>query len=205
VKGLLVLLTLPALAQNLTLGVKGALRLTGMPDAYGAAESRPYRVGPAVELGLPLGFALEADALYSRLGYSIDSHHIGVRYNDRVRANAWEFPVLAKYHAALPLRPSIFFGISPRHASVRVDSFSEWTLGTTTITSSTTTSRAKDHAWVFGGGLELAAGYLRVAPEIRFLHTNVPQYPTPWNLASYLPLPSNEAAIFLGLGRSVHQ
>jgi hypothetical protein len=36
-------------------------------------ESRPYTIGPSVEFRLPVGFAVEIDALYRRLGLQIQA------------------------------------------------------------------------------------------------------------------------------------
>ena len=192
------LVAAPVLAQSLTVGVKGGLRLTSAQTGYGTAESKPYRVGPAVEVGLPFGFALEADALYSRLGYTTFYAHIGIYEFDRARADAWEFPILAKYRAPVPrLHPAVFFGMAPRHASGRVDVTGVW-FGAPYA--NTQHWRAKDHAWIVGGGFDLGVGHLRLSPEARYLHWKVPSYPAAGNIAFYMALPENEVQLLVGIG-----
>ncbi len=50
-------------------------------DPY--AESRPYAIGPTVEVRLPAGFAIEASALYRRLGQTT-----AFNYRDLLNGNA---------------------------------------------------------------------------------------------------------------------
>ena len=73
----------------------------------GREESRPYTIGPSIEVRFPGRLALEADALYQRLGnsftFQLDNNItvIGagiVAFAARQRANVWEFPFLGKYY-----------------------------------------------------------------------------------------------------------
>jgi hypothetical protein len=190
VRHLLFLLAAPVFAQSLTVGVKGGLRLTSAQTGYGTAESKRYLAGPAVEVGLPLGFGLEADALYSRLGYTTYFAHFGLFEFDRTRADAWEFPILVKY------RP-VYFGIAPRHASGQVDRTGAY-FGSPSA--STQQWHAKNHAWVVGGAVHLGVGHLRFTPEVRYLHWKVPRYPATGNIAYYMALPDNEVRVLVGVG-----
>src|SRR4051794_27101617 len=56
-----------ASAQLLSVGALGGVPVSDSKDKN---ESPPYVVGGSVEVRLPAGFALEADALYRRLGTS---------------------------------------------------------------------------------------------------------------------------------------
>jgi hypothetical protein len=47
-----------------------------------------YTIGPTVQFGLPLGFRLEADALYPPLGVNLGS---------TFSSSQWRFPILARY------------------------------------------------------------------------------------------------------------
>ena len=85
----LLILSIPGLAQPLTIGVKGGLRATSEPQWYGTPESRPYLAGPAVEIRLPHQFAFEVDALYSRLGNTLFVPLIMTEFFARTRANVW--------------------------------------------------------------------------------------------------------------------
>jgi len=95
-----------ASAQLVSVGVLGGVRLT---DGFQLNdESRIYAVGGSIEFRLPAGFAVEADALYERIGYSqpfFDAvetspsvYQLQGVYDHRGRGNLWEFPLLAKYY-----------------------------------------------------------------------------------------------------------
>ncbi|HEV2444695.1 MAG TPA: hypothetical protein VGS58_02180, partial [Candidatus Sulfopaludibacter sp.] len=63
--------------QHITIGVKSGIPLTdafsdqtthGVDTiAHSFSASKDFVIGPVIELGLPLGFAVEADALYRPL------------------------------------------------------------------------------------------------------------------------------------------
>jgi len=96
-----------ASAQWISFGVKGG----GIP--FGTAnpavnDSRWYLVGPSVEFRLPAGCAVEADALYQRIGSTFTSAFIPpgpsvltgatTLVNTQSRGNSWQFPILGKYY-----------------------------------------------------------------------------------------------------------
>ena len=99
-------------AQWISVGVKGGGSL--LDPALRNDESRRYLVGPSVEIALPAGFALEADALYLRIGttstlttLAVFSTSAGtvtstttslISTTNRQRGNSWEFPLLGKYY-----------------------------------------------------------------------------------------------------------
>ncbi len=58
-----------AAGQALSIGVKGGISL--VDQTVSKDESRPYLVGPSVEFRLPAGLAIEADALYQRIGNTV--------------------------------------------------------------------------------------------------------------------------------------
>jgi hypothetical protein len=66
------LFSCPVFAQQVGFGVKGGVRATtDIEGSYGpSSESSWHVVGPMVEVTLPHGFSAEADALFSRFGYS---------------------------------------------------------------------------------------------------------------------------------------
>jgi hypothetical protein len=89
-----------AWAQLVSIGALGGIRPT---DTIGAGdESRRYIVGPSVEVKLFGRFAVEADALYQRLGDTTVFRDlfgsVSLLLVNRERANSWEFPLLAKYY-----------------------------------------------------------------------------------------------------------
>ena len=89
------------LPQTLTVGAKGGLRLTRDPQEYDTSDSKPYLVGPMIEIRLPFHFGVEADALYSRLGNTSYIPLIANASTIRTIANLWEFPLLTKYRVPL--------------------------------------------------------------------------------------------------------
>jgi hypothetical protein len=74
---LVFLFALSAAAQPVSVGVLGGVPLIDQTQTYGNPldhdESRPYIIGPSLEVRLPAGFAIEADGLYQRIGSTVDS------------------------------------------------------------------------------------------------------------------------------------
>ncbi|HYK60195.1 MAG TPA: outer membrane beta-barrel protein [Bryobacteraceae bacterium] len=137
-----------AAAQPFGAGVKLGSTLTdalsSLPSVH-IANSAHFIVGPYLELRLPFGFAVEADALYER----------GL-YNAIVSdGSAWQFPVVAKYrfgeHA---LRPYIEGGPS----FSRIADIGELPY----------LNHRNNFGVVLGAGVELKLLVVRVSPEIRY-------------------------------------
>jgi hypothetical protein len=138
------LAALPGRSELFRVGVKGGVPLTDVVKAADSpASARDYVVGPVVELRLPLGFGVEADALYRR---------VSGPGNDT--SSAWEFPILGKYRMGPgPLQPFVAGGFSfNRNEVLRA------------------LSRGSDVAsgWVAGAGLELGAPVLHFTAEGRY-------------------------------------
>jgi hypothetical protein len=162
-------------AQSLTLGVAGGGRTTGDVVYAAVPESRRYVVGPAVELDLRLGFAVEVDALYHRLGYKVSGGNFAGYLTESGRINSWEFPMLLKYKLHTPLiKPFIEAGVAPRSLSGTLSQ----TGATTNIQTGQQTpfSRKYSTSWdasvgiVAGGGVQFGLGRLRLSPEVRYTH-----------------------------------
>src|SRR5512146_706321 len=106
-------------AQPIGFGVKAGVPFNDFTNAvrtgsfdYTSTTQR-YIVGPMVELRLPFGFGIEADALYRHFHYSATGIGVDVTVNETTVGNAWEFPVLAKYRFKAPVaRPYIEGGIA---------------------------------------------------------------------------------------------
>ncbi len=154
-------------------------------------ESRRYIVGPSFEAKLPGNFAVEVDALYSRIGNSFPfSRPLGtnlivnsgsatldggiVTTAIRNRGNSWEFPVLGKYYFGRRTsnwRPFVSTGYSFRkiwitsnatYAYSNIDQYPN----VTPITASKNSSVSDTGVGaVFGGGLSYRAGRVSIAPE----------------------------------------
>jgi hypothetical protein len=128
-----------------------------------------------VELGLPLGLAVEVDALYHRQGYSIAASNALSSYTESERANSWEFPILLKYRLPVPkVKPFVEVGIAPRTISGTLSlsgvSMNVATGQQTPFSSNSGTDWSASFGVVTGGGAQFGWGRLRVQPEIRYTH-----------------------------------
>lgn len=167
-------------AQSFSLGVKGGIPLTDAVEGSFAvrSEAKPYTVGPTVEIGLPGPFAFEVDALYRRTGYSSTNTAFGITNVTQVRANSWEFPLLAKYYfsrGGFLARPYLSGGYVVRSLTGAEAVFHNF--GTNPITGAPIDSTFRGaepladnptHGAVVGAGVRLNAGLLRIAPEVRY-------------------------------------
>ncbi len=73
--------------------------------------SKRYVVGPALDIGLPLGFGVEVDALYRREGFQTSFGNAFYSASSQERANSWEFPILLKYRLPVPvIKPFVEVG-----------------------------------------------------------------------------------------------
>lgn len=138
---------LPAGAQIVSFGVRGGVPLG---DAYHAVTHPPFPlsnnrwvVGPTVELHLPFGLGVRADALYRN--YTVGG-----------TVTQWEFPILASYtfHTGPVIHPFVDAGPSFNHIS-------------TVFTNLNPKGAA---GFAIGGGIEAKFLFLRVEPEIRYTH-----------------------------------
>jgi hypothetical protein len=206
----LLCLAIPASAQHLTIGAEGGLRLTGDSPDYGppgyagysgSSDSKPYLVGPKIEVGLPLHFALEADVLYSRLGNTLNFWLIGESWVSRTIANSWAFPVLVKYR--LPVartHPFLSLGFEPRYASGKINTINYgFPPFDPDVTFSSVGWHAHDQAWVLGAGIGIGLWKIRITPELRYLRCKVPASPSPDDASYYLTVPQNEGQLLLGI------
>lgn len=202
------LLALSSRAQPLSIGVKGAMLPIGdLVGYWGRSESRPYLVGPFVEVRLPHRLAFECDALYHRFGYSSTTSDIlGGVNTERVRANSWTFPILGKYRFSLHgIRPYALLGYAPRRTTgTYADSgyWRDYTGAPTLVRFSGSVSYDTGHALVTGGGIETGAGRLRLSPEVRYLRWKDPLFTEYGSHGVYLSAPQNEVQLVLGIAWS---
>jgi hypothetical protein len=175
------LMAAPAFAQIVALGVKAGIPLgdafagSGSSDVTSAA--RRYLVGGTAELHLPLRFSVELDVIYKRTGFNsyFQSLDIG-RFSDRVTANQWEFPLLAKYEIlGGRLRPFIDAGPVLRHMSGIADKYTYLTFfpfpgssGSTTSNNSPALQHRNSPGFSVGGGVTWKILGVRISPEVRY-------------------------------------
>jgi len=160
---------LDALAQPIGLGVKVGVPLT---DPYKdvsnfTADTKKYIVGPMIELRLPAGLSIEADALYTQTDLSGPLSAASSLIGSVVNANSWEFPVLLKYKfgpktPGFSIRPYAEAGASFRYLTGLGDLPAFITNGNGVDKNNT--------GFTLGGGVEFKVLFLRVSPELRYTH-----------------------------------
>ena len=144
--------------------------------------SRNFVIGPTLELRLPFGVAVEADALYRPMEFQIQQT-IPAPLFTRVtlvdRGDVWEFPILAKYRLPLPIiKPYLAGGPSFR------------------ATATSLASHMSGTGISAGIGIETRIGPLLIAPEVRYTHWGADgAYPSTYHVASY----QNQVEFLMGL------
>jgi len=168
-------------AQPIGVGIKAGVPLTSQFRDIGnfQSDTKRYIVGPMVELRLPAGFAIEGDALYTKVSLSGPLSAAGSIFGSVVDTNSWEFPVLLKKKfggsgVGVSIRPYVEAGASFRHLTGLGDLPSFITGGRGVDTDNT--------GFVAGGGVEFKLLILRVSPEFRY---------TRWGTQSFLNGVSN--------------
>ncbi len=137
-------------------GFKVGAPLNELVDAQ---EDRtiPMSVGLMAVVNLPLGFAVEGNALYKRLGFRVDSSSLVGGHPVDSRFNSWEFPILLRSY---PLgRNPLFQPFLSAGLNIRATSGEFLGLGHNRQTSS---------GLVLAAGVRNGPGRIKVAPEIRY-------------------------------------
>jgi hypothetical protein len=181
-----------ACAQLVSVGALGGVRLT---DGYDFDDnSRIYDVGGSVEFRLPAGFAVEADALYQRVGYSYESISINgsLAFGNafRERANLWEFPLLGKYYfrsSGAAWRPFLGAGFAFRTGSLH-DNVTDFSTTPFTLFHGDSRFNVQTGAEVVGG-IRFRLGPINLLPQARYTY---------WG-DSTQRLSKNEATLLLGV------
>jgi hypothetical protein len=153
---------------TISAGVVGGARVND--DSTGGASeasvSKRYVVGPALDIGLPLGFGVEVDALYRREGFQTSFFN---GFSEE-RANSWEFPMLLKYRLPVPIvKPFAEVGYAPRVINGSITSGVFSPAPATFISSE---HLPDSQGLVIGGGVQFAIGRLRLSPGVRYTHWN---------------------------------
>jgi opacity protein-like surface antigen len=184
-----------ALAQPIGIGVKAGVPLT---DFFSTVKSsnfgfnsntKNYILGPALELRLPLGLGIEADALYRHIGYAATSGSSA----ESVKGSSWEFPILGKFR--LPgkaVRPFVDAGFTFNTLSGLTGSV----LTVTGLQNASTSSTKTGKGFVAGAGLDIHVG-VHLQPEVRYTHWGEARFMNPLNLVRGS---QNQAEFLLGIG-----
>jgi hypothetical protein len=162
-------------------------QLAGGASFSFSANAKKYIVGPTIEVRLPLGLAIEFDALYRRLDYT------GHAFNpESVQGNEFEFPLLAKYKfPSKVVRPFVDAGFTFNTLSGLKQSLYS---ATGLPGASATTNSAK--GFVMGGGLDISLKILHIAPEIRYTHWGSTNFVDPEKLVNGS---QNQAEFLVGI------
>lgn len=196
----LFVLAVGAFAQPIGVGLKGGVPLT---DLFGAesnnarTETKRYIVGPMIDLRLPAGFGIEFDALYTKANFSSVSGAAGSLTTAVFDTDSWEFPLLLKYRfgganaVAASVRPYVAAGASFRRLSDvgNIGAFLTGNRGGELDRSNT--------GFVAGGGVEIKALFIRVAPEIRFTRWGADHFTE--GLANIWKTNRNQAQFLVGI------
>jgi hypothetical protein len=171
-----------------------------------SSRTTHFTLGPALELRLPRGFALEADGLYSRLNY--DASRISsspgivngmqvVEYHSTFRSTKlerWQFPILLKWRFGnRRVRPFVSGGISVDHIS-RMDEQLKFIvqgsfcpplftnpcpigISASSFSDSASLPTRNRKGGVFGGGIDFqASGPIRLTAEARYTRWGSSQF-----------------------------
>ncbi len=161
-----VILAPVAYGQHLfSFGIKGGFPLTDpLPDdtfnsvdvvTHVFSASKNYVIGPMVELNLPFGLAVEADALYRPLNLTTETQIVSSSLASRlsVDVNSMEFPILLKAHFLhTPIvKPYVAAGPIFRYVLSRVQYVS-------------------NTGFALGAGVDFKLPLVRIGPELRYSH-----------------------------------
>ena len=173
--GLLLVVATCAMAQGVHVGIKGGVPLTEAFDTVSDAsrgyfsKTRRYIIGPSFELGLPAGFGIELDMLYTRLQFNSIQSLPGPVSTSDTSASSFEFPLLLKKKFSEgSARPFVTTGAAFR----RLTDITQITSFVTGNRSTNDPPELRDRnsvGFVVGGGVELRVLLLKITPEVRFV------------------------------------
>jgi opacity protein-like surface antigen len=183
-------------AQTISVGIRSYAQMTDtvVPDQFSnfsglSPSSHPYSIGPTVEVGLPRGFAIQLDAIRSRLEYSQQfstvshSNFFAQDTKDHTAGHSWQFPLIAKKYirTRTMFRPYPEVGVSVQHVDA-ITNFVATTTGTlcqptpincgTTVSTGTFRPTELARKWssgiVLGGGVDVRWHHFHIQPELRY-------------------------------------
>jgi len=176
---LFLLCTAPLWCQSFSFGVKGGVplgeALSDNGDARDLIGTERWTIGPTVELSLPLNLSIGVDALYRRFSSAFLSAE-AVTYFNNAKIGHWEFPVYAKYrfggHVVRPYVEAGFAFDNARTSGTSGCTGGEFAPGEPICGSAPASSTYSSSQWgvgvMVGGGVEIKAAFLKIAPEVRY-------------------------------------
>jgi hypothetical protein len=189
-----VILAPVAYGQHLfSFGIKGGFPLTDplSDDTFNSVDvvthvfsaSKNYVIGPMVELNLPFGLAVEADALYRPLNLTTETQIVSSSLASRVSVdvNSMEFPILLKAHFLhTPIvKPYVDAGPIFRYVLSKVQYVS-------------------NTGFALGAGVDFKLPLVRIGPELRYSHWGSDSASPALNV-SLPPSNKNQVEFLIGL------
>jgi hypothetical protein len=181
---LLLVGSIPVLAQPFTAGIKAGVPLTDFVNAVqgGAfnytSQTQRYIVGGTAELRLPMGLGVEFDALYRRLHYNGYGNLVDIFTTSTTAGNNWEFPLLLKYRFHFPVvRPYVVGGIAWDTLTGLEQTVTQTLpLGRATTGNPSELKRNTTAGFVLGTGVDVHAVVLHISPEVRYTRWGAEQF-----------------------------
>ena len=112
--------TMTVQAQGLKFGIKGGLNLTKMTfskDVYSSDNQAGFYLGPTSKLSLPLGFCVDAAALYDQRSAKVESDNLtGVQGagDEKIKQKSIQIPINARYNIGLGSEAGIYLAVGPQ-------------------------------------------------------------------------------------------
>ncbi len=196
-------------SQPFSAGLKAGMPLTDFIDVVSAQNisasttTNRYIVGPTAELRLPFGLGVEVDALYRHFSYnssSVISTIAGNLTNIDTTSGSWEFPILAKYRfKGKIIHPYVSAGVAWDTLSgltQTVTSVINNVTKTTSTSSPAELANTTTRGFVLGGGVDIKALVIHIAPEIRYTRWGARQFIDPIGLINSN---QNQAEFLVGI------
>lgn len=177
-------------AQIFGFGVKGGLRLTEDLRGSVTSESKRYVIGTMSIFRLPLGFSIENNVLYRRLGLRVNPDEVGVTLPvQSFRAHSVEVAFVGRksiwkgVYAGAGYAPRVIFSTGGTQSGVEVPAFALVT-----------------HGAIGSVGIERRFGPILIAPELRCMHWSQPSVQLS-SLRGFAVQPArNELDFLVGIG-----
>ncbi|MGB9457476.1 MAG: outer membrane beta-barrel protein [Bryobacteraceae bacterium] len=162
-------------AQPFSAGIKAGLPQTNLLDVVQTpdttAMTNRYVFGPEVEVRLPHGLSIEFDALYRHFSYINYEAFAASTITTIGSAGNWEFPLVAKYRfSGKIVRPYVELGVAWDVLSGLKNTSSETPCSQVCENTNypPTTESQRTVGVVVGGGIDIHAAFMHVAPGIRY-------------------------------------
>ena len=131
--------TMTVQAQGLKFGIKGGLNLTKMTfskDVYSSDNQAGFYLGPTLKLSLPLGFCVDAAALYDQRSAKIESNGQAGTGDEKIKQKSIQIPINARYNIGLGSEAGIYLAVGPQFGFPVGDKVYNTKLGDYTLKSS---------------------------------------------------------------------